>query len=325
MKNQEQSLRILTWHIHGSYLYYLSQVPCTFYLPYKNNQEEGYGARTPSFSWGDNVISVPAERVKELEFDCILFQSRKNYLVDQYDILTEEQRLLPRIYLEHDLPRESPTDTRHTVNDPNVLLVHVSHFNKMMWNNNQTPKKVIEHGVLIDPHIQYGGELEKGIVVINGLTQHGRRLGHDIFQKVREEIPLDLVGMGSEAAGGLGEIRHSELPTFISRYRFFFNPVRYTSMGLAVCEAMMAGMPIVGLATTEMAVTVVNDYSGYVHTNIDWLIARMKHLLDDPQKAYALGRGAKETAMEKFHLGRFISDWKETFEQVVKNTRALIH
>jgi NAD(P)-dependent dehydrogenase (short-subunit alcohol dehydrogenase family) len=30
-------------------------------------------------------------------------------------------------------------------------------------------------------------------------------------------------------------------------------PVRYTSLGLAVCEAMMLGLPIIGLATTETA------------------------------------------------------------------------
>lgn len=28
-------LRVLTWHIHGSYLYYLSQTPVEFYLPVK--------------------------------------------------------------------------------------------------------------------------------------------------------------------------------------------------------------------------------------------------------------------------------------------------
>jgi glycosyltransferase involved in cell wall biosynthesis len=320
----EKKLRILTWHVHGSYLYYLTQVPFTFYLPYKNNDEEGYGARTRGFNWGDNVIAVPAEKVKELEFDCILFQSRKNYLADQYDLLTEEQRQLPRIYLEHDPPRESPTDTRHVVNDPNVLLVHVTHFNRMMWNNNLTPTKVIEHGVFIEPRVHYTGELEKGIVVINGLTQRGRRLGYDIFQRVREEIPLDLVGMDSEAAGGLGEIRNSELPTFMSKYRFFFNPIRYTSLGLAVCEAMMTGLPVVGMATTELAVTVVNDYSGYIHTDIDWLIRKMKKLLDDPNKAMSLGRGARETALEKFHIERFMDDWSETFLQVVKQSKALI-
>jgi hypothetical protein len=70
--------------------------------------------------------------VRRLGVDCILFQSRKNYLEDQYDILTEAQRRLPRIYLEHDPPREHPTDTRHVVDDPDVLLVHVTHFNNLI-------------------------------------------------------------------------------------------------------------------------------------------------------------------------------------------------
>jgi len=316
--------RILVWHIHGSYLYYLTQANCVFYLPFKESTEEGYGSRTPSFPWGENVISVPAEQVRELEFDCIIFQSHKNYLSDQYEILSEDQRNLPRIYLEHDPPRETPTDTRHIVDDPNILLVHVTHFNALMWNSNNTPYTVIEHGVVSAPHVHYSGELEKGIVVVNCLEKRGRRLGYDIFKRVSEEIPLDLVGMGSEALGGLGEIRNGELQTFISRYRFFFNPIRYTSLGLAVCEAMMTGLPIIGLATTEMAVTVVNDYSGYIHTDVEWLILRMKMLLNNRKKAFDLSRGARETAREKFNIRRFISDWENVFHKVCTNQNAMI-
>ena len=36
-------------------------------------------------------------------------------------------------------------------------------------------------------------------------TRH-RLLGADIFQQVREAVPLDLVGMDAEALGGLGEV-----------------------------------------------------------------------------------------------------------------------
>jgi glycosyltransferase involved in cell wall biosynthesis len=312
-----KALRVLTWHIHGSYLYYLTQTPCTFYLPKKDSTEEGYGGRTPGFPWGDNVIDVAAEDVKDLHFDCILFQSKKNYLEDQYNILTEEQRALPKIYLEHDPPREVPTDTRHVVDDPETLLVHVTDFNDLMWDNNQTPSKVIHHGVMVDPYIKYTGELEKGIVVINGIVKRGRRLGYDVFQEVREQVPLDIVGMFSEDAGGLGEINNRELPAFISRYRFFFNPIRYTSLGLSVCEAMMTGVPVVGLATTEMVVTVENDYSGFVHTSVDYLIKKMKMLLLNPGKAMELGYGAKETALEKFNIERFKKEWMETFAGMV--------
>lgn len=319
MEKNSRQLRVLTWHIHGSYLYYLTQTDCIFYLPYKEgSSEEGYGGRTPSFPWGDKVINVPSEKVKDVEFDCILFQSKKNYLQDQFEILTEEQRALPKIYLEHDPPRESPTNTKHVVDDPDMLLVHVTYFNELMWNNNRTPTKVIEHGVMVDEKVSYSGEIKKGIVVINGIVKRGRRLGLDVFENVRKEIPLEIVGMGSEEVGGLGEINNRQLSEFIAQYRFFFNPIRYTSLGLSVCEAMMTGVPIIGLATTEMSVTIKNNYSGFIDTNVNGLIQKMEMLLNDRDKAKELGEGAKETAFEKFNIERFKRDWLETFNTVIK-------
>lgn len=316
--NNKQPLKVLTWHVHGSYLYYLTQTSCEFYLPVKEGRPEGYGGRSGTLPWGSNVHDVDAAKVKDLEFDCILFQSKKNYLEDQYEILTEAQRKLPRIYLEHDPPREVPTDTKHPVNDPGVLIVHVTHFNNLMWDNNGVPSKVIDHGVIVPPDVQYTGEIEKGIVVINGIKKRGRRLGLDIFEKVRKEVPVDIVGMGSEEVGGLGEVPNRELQQFISRYRFFFNPIRYTSLGLSVCEAMMTGMPIVGLATTEMSVTIENDVSGYVHTDVDFLIGKMKMLLASPQKAAQLGMGAKAVAQRRFNIGRFSNEWLDTVANVVQ-------
>jgi glycosyltransferase involved in cell wall biosynthesis len=324
MLNDEKRLKILTWHIHGSYLFYLTHTDCIFYLPYKEgSSEEGYGGRTASFHWGDNVVNVPADKVKDLDFDVILFQSKKNYLHDQYEILTEEQRALPKIYLEHDPPREVPTDTHHVVDDPDILLVHVTHFNELMWNNNRTPTKVIDHGVL-DKGELYTGEIKKGIVVINGIVKRGRRLGLDVFEKVKKQIPLDIIGMGSEEVGGLGEVNNKELSSFISEYRFFFNPIRYTSLGLSVCEAMMAGMPIIGLATTEMVTAVKNDYSGYVDTDVDALIEKMDMLLQDKNKAKELGKGARQTALERFNINRFTEDWLNTFLSVNKQKKIFL-
>ena len=319
---KSNELRVLTWHIHGSYLYYLTQTPCQFFLPVKNNKEEGYGGRAGSFPWGDNVHNIPAEEVKNLQFDVILFQSKKNYLEDQYELLTEEQRLLPKIYLEHDPPREVPTDTKHVVNDREVLIVHVTDFNNLMWDNNGCESRVIQHGVIVPESIKYTGKLEKGIVVINGMAKRGRRLGLDVFQQVSKEIPLDLVGMGSKELGGLGEVPITELPGFISQYRFFFNPIRYTSLGLAVCEAMMTGMPVVGLATTEMPVTIQNDVSGYIHTDVKILIEKMKMLLENPAKALQLSEGAKQAAQTKFNINRFTSDWIQTFEYATRQAEA---
>ena len=317
MKTTFNQLNVFTWHIHGSYLYYLSQGNYRIHIPVTKEKQEGYYGRGNTFPFNENVIEVPAEEVKNMHFDCILFQSNKNWLVDQYEILSEAQRKLPRIYLEHDPPAHHPTDTKHIMNDPDVVMVHVSQFNKLMWNNpNIKTVTVIDHGV-ITPSVQYKGELEKGIVVINNLFQRGRRLGADIFEEVSKKIPLDLVGMGTKEYGGLGEIPHPQLPEFISHYRFFFNPIRYTSLGLAVIEAMMTGIPMVALATTEYVTVIRNRENGFINTNVDSLVNDMEILLADKDLANKLGTAGKEYAMDRFNINRFVQDWENLFKTAV--------
>jgi glycosyltransferase involved in cell wall biosynthesis len=309
-------MRILTWHVHGSYLYYLAQTGHDFCLPVKPERGDGYWGITPSYAWPDSLHEIPAGEVRHETFDCVLYQSHKNYLQDRFEILSAEQRRLPQIFLEHDPPREHPTDTKHPVNDPNVLLVHVTPFNDLMWDSGRTPTRVIDHGVLVPDGVYYTGELARGLVVVNNLCKRGRRLGLDVFERVRRDIPLDLVGMGWEQAGGLREVPHAELPAFAARYRFFFNPIRYTSLGLAVCEAMMAGVPVIGLATTELATVIENGVSGYVDTNVAALVPRMQELLRDPAEARRLGEGARQRALERFNIRRFARDWEAAFALV---------
>jgi hypothetical protein len=310
-------LRVLTWHIHGNYLWYLSQANHEFVLPVKTPPAHAYGGRGKTFPFGANVTEVPAEAVCQERFDCILFQHRQNWETDQHEILTAEQRRLPRIYLEHDPPQEHPTDTRHWVDDPNVLLVHVTPFNRLMWDCGQSPTRVVEHGVLVPPGVVYSGETPRGIVVVNHLKSRGRRLGADVFEAARQEVPLDLVGMAAEELNGLGEIQPPELAAFICRYRFFFNPIRYTSLGLAVCEAMTLGLPIIGLATTEMATAVQNGVSGYVDTDLGKLVPKMHELIRDPAEARRLGAGAQRYARERFHIRRFANEWTSLIQEVV--------
>lgn len=296
-------------------MFYLSQGNFELYIPVKPERTEGYYGRGETFPFKDNVIEVAAHEVKNLDFDCILFQTNKNYLEDQYEILSEVQRELPKIYLEHDPPRQHPTDTRHVVKDPSVLLVHVTHFNHLMWDNNGVPSMVIEHGVTA-PDIPYQGTLEKGIVVINNLPSRGRLLGLDIFLEVRKHVPMDLVGMGTGELG-LGEVLHPQLPDFISKYRFFFNPIRYTSHGLAVCEAMMLGIPVVAMATTEMPTVIQNGVNGFIHTDINALIKVMSELLADRALALKWGAEGRRTALARYNIDRFTSEWERAFNQVI--------
>jgi glycosyltransferase involved in cell wall biosynthesis len=202
-----------------------------------------------------------------------------------------------------------------------VLLVHVTRFNQLMWDNGRTPTRVIEHSVAIAPDVAYRGEQARGITVINGMQRRPRIAGYDLFASARECVPLDLAGMQTEELGGLGDIPYRGLHARMAEYRFLYSPMRYTSLPLAVIEAMTIGMPVVALATTELPSVITNGESGYVSCDVPWLIERMRGLIADPAEARRLGANAQALARERFGLERFIADWNVAFA-LVTGTRA---
>jgi len=304
-------LKILTWHVHGNYMYYLSQVPHDFYLVRDAAGTPHHTGRSGTLPWGDNVHDAWVDKLPAMAFDLVLFQSEHAYVHERHHLLSAEQNRLPKVFLEHDPPQGHPTNTRHCVDDPHTVLVHVTPFNALMWDNGRTPTEVIEHGVKLLQPVAYSGDHEAGLVVVNHLRQRGRRLGLDIYERVSREVPLNLVGMAAEQMrGGIGEVAQEHLSSLMAQYRFFFHPVRYTSLGLAVIEAMMMGMPVVGLATTELATVIRSGHNGLIDNRPDSLVLSMKELLRNKRAARSLGEAGRQTAHERFHIDRFIMDWQ---------------
>ena len=166
-----ERLRVLTWHVHGNYLYYLTQAPHEFFVVTDAARSPGYSGLGGTLPWGGNVHEAALERLHQARFDCVLYQSPRNYRIDRLEQLSDAQRQLPAIYLEHDPPQEHPTNTRHVVDDSRVLLVHVTHFNRLMWDSGRCSTRVIEHGVCLPRPARYSGELARGIVVVNHLPR----------------------------------------------------------------------------------------------------------------------------------------------------------
>src|SRR5260221_9008274 len=213
-------LRILTWSTRPDYLRCLAQTSHELVVV-------SPGGRAEHGDFPPNVHRVSAEDARRQKLDLILFQRPQHYLDEQYELLTPAQRRAAKVYLEHEPPREHPVDSRHVVSEANVLVVHVSHFNRLMWDHGQTPTRVIEPGV-IPPSATYSGELERGLAVLEHVTRR-RALGIDLYDEAKRRAPLDLA---------------FELdPQAAARYRFFFFPARYASPSLSLLRAMMIGMP----------------------------------------------------------------------------------
>jgi hypothetical protein len=302
--------RVLTWPVHGSYLHYLALATEAHFLVLESKPGELSG-------YPPNVIGVQAHRLEAVDADVVLYQTLEHW--------NERQRLLPArllaapsAYLEHDPPRPHPTDTRHPAADSEVaVIVHVTHYNALMWDTGASRTTVIDHGVP-DPGVPYDGSLARGVLVINDLATRGRRLGKDVFEDLRAHVPLDLIGMQSELLGGLGEVKLPDLPRFVARYRFCFSPIRYTSLGLGILEAMAVGVPVVGLATTELPSVIRDGENGYVSNDRATLVGRMRELLEDRDLARRVGRAGRETVRARYGLERFGREWAELFRSLAR-------
>lgn len=185
-----------------------------------------------------------------------------------------------------------------------------------MWNAPDVRKTVIEHGVIVPDAARYTGEIPKGIAAVNNLATRGRRIGFDVVEQVRTQAPIDVVGMGAEEAGGTGEVPPLELAAYEARYRFYLNPMRWTSLSMAVCEAMTVGMPILAPATNEIVTVVRSGIEGYVETSVDRLARHAARLVQDPDEARELGQNARNTALRRFSIDRFVADWERALATV---------
>ena len=172
---------------------------------------------------------------------------------------------------------------------------------------------VIEHSVAIDPDVRYSGRLDRGVTVVNGAQHRPRIAGLDIFQEVRRQIPLDIVGMETEELGGLGDLPYRDLHGMLAEYRFPLqpHPIHQPSSGRGRGDDDRH--PVVALATTELPSVIANGEAGYLSCDIRELVGHMEALLDDPAQARRMGEKAAAIAREKFSLDRFVDDWNRAF------------
>lgn len=308
----DQRFKIFTWPVQNQYLFALAQGDFEFYVPEKQD-----GFFTQQFSTQKNVVQTAHSAIKDLRFDCILFQDGYSYQTAQHEVLSDKQRSLPKIYLEHHPPKQHPTNAKHVVEDEAVRLVHINHYNALMWDNNGLPVTVIENCVPINTTSFTGGKAA-GVMVLEEFPADDRVIGTDIFMQVKEALPLDTIQIGKDG------VTYQNLPEKISQYRFLFCPDRYASPGFAVRQAMMLGMPVVGLATTDLPTIISNGVSGFVHSDLHYLVGKMRFLLDNPQSAVQIGANARQTALKIFSPDRFLADWEQLVYQAVAQNNLLL-
>jgi glycosyltransferase involved in cell wall biosynthesis len=301
--------RILLWHVHGAWATSFVHGPHDYVVPVLPERgPDGVGiART--YAWPDSVRELPPEALRDEPFDLVVLQ-RPHELDHLCEDWTGRRpgRDVPAVYVEHNAPQGRINEMRHPAADRDDLrVVHVTHFNRLFWDTGATSTSVIEHGI-VDPGLRFTGELERAAVVINEARRRARVTGTDLLPALAGEVPMDLFGMDAASLGGIEDLPQDALHTEMARRRVYLHPIRWTSLGLSLLEAMHLGMPVVALDTTEVREAVPPE-AGVVSNRIDVLRDAVAAFARDPERARAAGRAAREHALAHYGLGRFLADW----------------
>ena len=323
-------MRVLMWHVHGSWTTSFLQGPHEYLLPVLPDRGADGRGRARTWDWPGSAVEVPVEELAGTPFDVVVLQRP-----EELGLLTSWTGKrpgidVPAVYLEHNAPGSRAATTRHPLADQvDVPVVHVTHFNRLMWDCGDATTHVVEHGI-VDPGHRFTGELGRAAVAVNEPVRRGRAVGLDLLPRFAEAAPLDVFGM---RVHGLGEAigvppdrlgEHEDLPqermhAELARRRVYVHPHRWTSLGLGLLEAMHLGLPVVCLATTEAAVA-VPPAAGAVGTDVDELVSAVRRLVHDPVEAAERGQAAREAALARYSLGRFLADWEALLDAVVKGT-----
>jgi hypothetical protein len=309
-------MRVLLWHVHGAWTTAFVHGEHEYTVPVVPDRgPDGVGiART--YSWPVGVRELSPDELRDEEFDVVVLQRphELEHLAEEW-LGRRPGRDLPAVYVEHNAPQGRIADMRHPAADrPDLLLVHVTHFNALFWDAGSTPTRVVEHGI-VDPGMRYTGELPRAAVVINEARRRARVTGTDLLDRFAEAAPLDLFGMDAGSLGGIEDLPQADLHDEIARRRVYLHPIRWTSLGLSLLEAMHLGMPVVALGTTE-AHEAIPAEAGAVSTRLDVLEDAVRRLVADPAEARARGAAARAAALERYGLERFLADWDEVLEEL---------
>jgi hypothetical protein len=320
-------VRILIWHLHGSWLTAFVQGGHDYLVPVLPGRGPFGRGRARTWDWPANVAEVTPGQLRDAPVDVVVLQRPEEFDLVKSWLGRVPGLGVPAVYLEHDAPPGPAAATPHPMAGVAGLpIVHVTHFNALYWDCGGTPVTVVEHGIP-DPGPRYEGGLARAAVVVNEPLRRGRTVGADLLPGFAAAAPLDVFGMGVDGlAAGLGlpaarcrefdDLPQHAMHEQLARCRVYLHPYRWTSLGLSLIEAMFLGMPVVAVAATEAPVA-VPPAAGVVSTDLAALHAGLRALIRDPARARQAGAAAREAARARYGLARFLRDWDEVLARAL--------
>jgi outer membrane murein-binding lipoprotein Lpp len=310
---------VLVWHVHGSWLQALVSGGHRYLIPV-NAAKDADGRGLLGRDW-PHAREVGPERLRDEDIDLVVLQRPEELELTERWTGRTPGRDLAAVFVEHNAPRPLAVDSVHPLAErSDIPVVHVTDFNRLMWDNGKAPTLVINHGIA-DPGLRHTGDVAAAATMINEPLRRWRTVGADLLAPLGARVPIDVWGIGTSALAernwpgvrARGDVPGPQLWSDVARRRVYLHTARWTSLGLSLLEAMFLGMPVVAVAST-MAPLVVPAEAGVVSADVETLASALDEFVSDPSAAAAAGKAARDFAMAHFSLDRFLHDWDRLIE-----------
>ncbi len=145
-----------------------------------------------------------------------------------------------------------------------------------------------------------------GLEVGGGGRAHGAHFDRDHFEILKQNAELRLVGGGEQPSAlprgvvCLGQTPREALLREMSEADVFVFPSLFEGFALVILEAMAAGLPVITTPNTAGPDLIEDGKEGLIVPagDVKALQNAMESLLNDPERARAMGRAAHEKAKE---------------------------
>jgi L-malate glycosyltransferase len=203
---------------------------------------------------------------------------------------------------------------------------------------------VVHNGIDVDRFARADAGAREGDVVVGTVGHLAPIKGQDVFVRAAALISarhrgVRFVVIGEDKSAdksyrrsleklmaelGVSEIVtlpgwRDDMPAALSSLTVFVSAARSEPFGLAIVEAMAAGLPVVAAASEGARETIEDGFSGKLVPVDDAaaLAQAIDDLLDNPVERSRLGRNAQHAARERFSLARMAIDTERVYREVL--------
>lgn len=149
--------------------------------------------------------------------------------------------------------------------------------------------------------------------------------GADLLDRVAARLPAPLERLRVAEPNLLlrgnayAEAKFAHYVAALHGFDIYFNPTLRSPMPRSRGEAMLCGLATVNADSHDVDRFIENGINGFYAATAEELADRIGFLLADPARAWRIGQAGRETAMQRFHIDRYLADWRHLIRDTLGN------